>query len=120
MSTAAMPTELKTVRVLLFVISGIGLSLFAVAIVRTADQATLLIAYVAYVLQAVLTLILGFLLAPGRAWLIYAVPAYAAVAMLATLTTILGGDFGALTQLILPALICYLTLRPGSRAYLRG
>ncbi|MDA8371475.1 MAG: hypothetical protein M0026_16650 [Nocardiopsaceae bacterium] len=37
-----------------------------------------------------------------------------------TLVTVLAGDLGAATQLLMPGLILYLALRPDSRRYLRG
>ncbi|WP_067968688.1 hypothetical protein [Nocardiopsis trehalosi] len=116
----ALPTELKAVRVLLFLTTGIGLTVFGLVIPQGVDTTSLMSAYLAYVGQGVLTLILGFLVAPGRAWLVYVLCGYAAVAMLMTLVGMLGGDLGAVTQLIIPALICFLTLRPDSRAYLTG
>ncbi|ASU85031.1 hypothetical protein CDO52_21535 [Nocardiopsis gilva YIM 90087] len=111
-----MPIDLKTVRVLLFIIGGIsvaGFFTFALADLNI-DSGTQALSVITFALQAAGTLTLAASMAPRRSWVFYGTIGYTALALLFSLIT-----FNILT-LVVFALIGFFALRPASRAYLRG
>ncbi|MFC3994826.1 hypothetical protein ACFOVU_02805 [Nocardiopsis sediminis] len=118
-ASPALPTQLKTARVLLFITAGLAFMLFFVLIVADADQTTLYLGFFAYLGQGAIALTLGLLLARGGTWVLWATYAYTGLVLLWSLLTLLGGDPAGITQMLLPGLVLFLITRPASRAHLR-
>lgn len=114
-----MPVELRFVRVVLFIITGLGMALFYVLIVREADTVTLMMGFCSYIGQGFATFAMAMLLRRGGTWLLYTLWGYAVLMLLWGLVNIFAGDFSSVLQLVLPGVVLYLTTRPDARAYLR-